>query len=100
MTTTLTEPATTRTIPVDVLDAYQAYQRSFAQPFGPVVHTALEHLLTVADLADVPLCEWGDNNPVDVTIRSCCGDKVCDIHEDEHDQHCTKFAAQLREESM
>jgi hypothetical protein len=100
MTTTLTEPAPAEATEADVQAAYAAYQESFSQPFGPVVHTALERLLTVAELADVPLCEWGDNNPNDVTVRSCCGDKVCDIHEEEHDLLCPEFAAQLREESM
>ena len=96
--TTPTQAPDASTDPVAA--AFEKYQAALQQPFGPVMLAALTELELAASAADVLLCEWGDLSPHNVTIRtSCCGDKVCADHEDEHDLLCPELAAQKLEEA-
>ena len=97
ITTTIDPDA--ETIDPKVAAAFVKYLKALAQPFGPVMLTATIDLERAASDADVLLCEFGDLSPYDVTIRTaCCGAKVCDNHEDEHDFVCVEFDAQKFEE--
>jgi hypothetical protein len=100
MTATISEQ-TTEAIPAEVAEAFDAFTAAWGQSQPAVVALAVVHLVAAAEAHDVPLCQWGwsCNTPHDITIRErCCGDAVCGVHEDEHDDNCKPFLAQLLEE--
>jgi len=82
----------------EVATAYQAYCRAEQMPAGWGLLFAIAHLDNVAQAADQPLCQWGCHTPHNVTVRKCCGDACCDIHEEDHDDLCTSYLAILRED--
>ncbi len=92
---TTTETTTEST---DLDQAWAAWEAATRQPFGPVLLAATVKLEAAAEAAEKPLCSWGDPTPYDVTVRSCCGDAVCEEHEEDHDLLCREFGRQLLEE--
>lgn len=96
MTTTMTEaPAQ-----LDVEAAWQAYCLAEQAPDGWGLLAAVVALDAAAQAADQRLCQWGCLSPHQVTVRSCCQSAHCDLHEEDHDEHCPEFHAQLREEAL
>jgi hypothetical protein len=84
----------TETVDPDVAAAFAKY----AVDGDPV---ALTSLILRAHWLDQPLCGaarcWTPHN---LTYRPCCETHVCDDDQPEHDEHCTEFVAQMREESL
>lgn len=101
---TLTVIEETTEIDPEVAAAFDRFLASVQ--VSPLAGTPLAtsgDLIRIAEAADQPLCVvWGRLclTPHNLTLRSCCDTWVCEGHEDEHDQHCKEFEAQLREEKI